>query len=36
MKNLFRALIFNNLFLKVLSVALAVLFWLMARGYFGK
>jgi len=36
MKELFRSLILNNLLLKVLSVALAVLFWLMARGYFGK
>jgi hypothetical protein len=36
MKVLFRSLIFNNLPLKVLSVALAVLFWLMARGYYGK
>jgi hypothetical protein len=36
MKGYFRSLIFNNLPLKLLSIALAVLFWLMARGYFGK
>ena len=36
MKNFFISVVFNNLPLKALSVALAVLFWLMARGYFGK
>jgi hypothetical protein len=36
MKGFFRSLIFNNLPLKLLSIVIAVLFWLMARGYFGK
>jgi hypothetical protein len=36
MKNFFVSVVFNNLPLKALSAALAVLFWLMARGYFGK
>jgi hypothetical protein len=36
MKGFFSSLIFNNLPLKLLSIALAVLFWLMARGYFGR
>jgi hypothetical protein len=36
MKRFFGSLIFNNLPLKLLSMALAILFWLMARGYFGK
>jgi hypothetical protein len=36
MKGFFRSLILNNLPLKLLSIVIAVLFWLMARGYFGK
>lgn len=36
MKEYIRSLILNNLPLKVLSVLLAVLFWLMAKGYFGQ
>lgn len=36
MKGFFRSLILNNLPLKLLSVVLAILFWSMARGYFGK
>ena len=36
MKGYFRSLILNNLPLKLLSIALAVLFWLMAKGFFGK
>jgi len=36
MKGYFRSLLFNNLSLKLLSVALGILFWLMAKGYLGK
>jgi hypothetical protein len=36
MKGYFRSLITNNFSLKLLSVALAVLFWMMAKGLIGK
>lgn len=36
MKDFFRSLIYDNLPLKLLSIVLALLFWSMARGYFGK
>jgi hypothetical protein len=36
MKGYIKSLILNNLPLKLLSVVLALLFWLMAKGFFGK
>lgn len=36
MKGYFRSLIFNNFPLKLLSLVLAIVFWLMAKGFFGK
>jgi len=36
MKGYFKSLIFNNLPLKLLSITLAIVFWLMAKGFFGK
>jgi len=36
MKDYLKSFLLNNLPLKVLSVLLAVVFWLMAKGYIGK
>jgi len=36
MKDYIKSLFLNNLPLKLLSVALAVILWLIAKGYIGK